>query len=176
MIIRTDGNLISYSAFEEGLRKTPTNDTFDEFLPAWINASNHAGSNEDWIRGMKKSLERIGKILGCKNYQQAAKRIFPEIINTMVVNMMSTSSEYRASEKMFQCIINLWRCYYHISNIFQILKNKIKQEIHDFVTRKDSVEKILVRILDGYLLIVRYYYQQIIIGINALLNLIKKVS
>ena len=140
-IITTDGNFISYSAFRDGLRHTPINDTFDEFLPAWINETDHAGKNEDWIHQMKKSLERMGKVLKCNNYQDAAKKFFPEIINSMIVNMMNRCSEYRASEKLFQCIINLWRCYYHISNLFPVLKNKIKEEIQNFYTNKMSQRK-----------------------------------
>jgi len=136
--LTTDGNYISHSAFagEAQLRTFPTKETFDAFLPAWINKTH--SSRPDWIKVLKKSLLDIGKTMGCKNESDAIQKIYPEIINNMVVKMMDASSDFRASESIFQCIVNLWRTFFYLTNAIPGLKDEIISKLRRFITVESS--------------------------------------
>ena len=85
--LSTDGAYISYGSFTDGLRQFPNKAQFDFFIPAWINPA-HACERHTWVEILKKSLRDIGKIMKCTNHLEAATKIYPELINTMVVKMM----------------------------------------------------------------------------------------
>jgi hypothetical protein len=59
--------------------------------------------------------------------------IFPEIINRMVVKMMDQSSDLRASENRFRCILNLWRTFYHIYVTMPGMRNTLTQKVKEFI-------------------------------------------
>lgn len=135
----TDGNYISSSAYDSGLRTYPTKETFDVFLPAWINKAH--SSKPDWMKTMKKSLADIGKRMDCKSELEAIQKIYPKVINTMVVKMMDATSDYRASENIFQCIVNLWRTFFYLVNVVPNLKDEITTKLKRFVTVESSRRK-----------------------------------
>jgi hypothetical protein len=123
-IITTDGNFISKAAFDSGLRQFPSKEAFDDFLPGWI-SDQHSQKNPAWIEEMKKSLQRIGTKLGCTNHADAVVALFPELLNTLVVEMMVATSDKRASEAIFQCITNIWRCFYYFADVMPGLRDRL---------------------------------------------------
>lgn len=110
--IFTDGDYISYTSYKGGLRQYPTNEKFQFFLPVWINID-HSSKQKKWLDAMDESIRDIGKYLGCVSKSSAILTIFPDLINTMIVKMMDKQSDVNASLKIFECIINTWRCFYY---------------------------------------------------------------
>ena len=125
----TDGSLISQEAYDSGLRVYPDKSPFDCFLPVWINRS-YSMDNNNWITKLKSSLQVIGKQLGCQCLNDAVLRIYPELINTLVVRMMDSSSDRKASEVIFQCILNLWRTFYYLVQVIGGLKPIVVSTYH----------------------------------------------
>lgn len=67
--------------------------------------------------------------------------VYPALINKMVVMMMDASSDKRASEHIFQCILNLWRTLYDISSWFDGLRAKIVDTVSLFVSDETTRRK-----------------------------------
>ena len=65
--------------------------------------------------------------------------VYPELINKMVVLMMDASSDKRASESIFQCIVNLWRTFsflsFHIDGLRAELVGSVQRFISDETSR-----------------------------------------
>lgn len=156
-LLSTDGNMISKGAyFDAGLRLSPNKEAFEEFIPAWIN-SDHAEKNDLWVEEMKNSIKRIAARIGIPVLENPANvmfvqqyqdslindilRIFPEIVNTMVVKMMDSSSDFRASERIFVCILSFWRCFYYLSLSIPGLRKKILSKVLPFITTENSRRK-----------------------------------
>jgi len=139
--LSTDGQFISETAYKEGLRTFPTKVTFQYFLPAWINKT-HSGK-ENWLSTLRASIFTIGKAIGCKLEQDAFLTIFPELINRMIVAMMDQSSDYRASETLFQCILNLWRTFFHVVETMPGLRPVVVQKIDAFVHQEAARRKTI---------------------------------
>uniref|UniRef100_A0A0G4HZ54 UBC core domain-containing protein n=1 Tax=Chromera velia CCMP2878 TaxID=1169474 RepID=A0A0G4HZ54_9ALVE len=140
--LMTDGNLISLGAFEGGLRQFPDKETFHAFLPAWIN-KDHAEKNENWKACLKKSVANIGSKTGFSPSTGSATlclSIFPELINTMVVRMMGAADDVRASERIFQCVLSLWRCFFYAKATLGSMREKVTKDVRDF-TQNPSVRR-----------------------------------
>lgn len=120
--LSTDGALISLTAYKSGLRQTPMKDSFSHFLPVWICPTHSVDS----ASGLWKSelMYRVG-VLGqeldelertesrnATNEQRFARyvlRVYPDLINLIIVRMMQPESDVRASERVFRVLIDLWR-------------------------------------------------------------------
>lgn len=86
----TPAELISKSAYDNGVRQSSNKQQFKYFLPAFINKS-HAEQNSKWKTTLRESLTVIGTseygnstgLLGKTAYQ-----LFSRLINTLVLEMM----------------------------------------------------------------------------------------
>lgn len=153
MVLSTDGNYISWQAWSNlGLRQYPTKESFEFFLPGWINPSHSVDSTRaNWLDICTRSIKQIGNKLGISNLTEAILRIFPDLINTMVVKIMDSRSDLRASNVVFRCLLNLWRTLICLvdSNppIYQAAKNRIKQFIENKAYRTKTSTPNLGNIL-----------------------------
>ena len=138
--LSTDCNLISRGAYDEGLRVQPNKDHFQFFLPSWIN-SDHAQNQTSWVQTLRKSIKEIGKHLELKSERDAVLFIFPEILNRMIVLMMDSTSDYRASENIFQCILNVWRTFLNITEQMPGLKEVLVTKLNNFINEEDCRRK-----------------------------------
>ena len=86
--LSTPGELLSWTAFKEGLRQSSTKIQFQYFLPAFINPD-HSINNPLWQKLMKSAVVKMGRVLYDTEFPaEAAYYIFPKLINTMVVEIM----------------------------------------------------------------------------------------
>jgi ubiquitin-protein ligase len=137
IFLGTDGNYIGFKSFTESkLRQYPNKDTFQHLLPAWINPS-HSSSSQ-WTTQLNKSLQDIGRDLKIINLEDIICRVLPDLINTMVVKIMDTRSDIRASNVVFKCLLNLWRILCYLVSTNSKLKQKIKKITNDFITDKKT--------------------------------------
>jgi hypothetical protein len=138
VFLSTDGNYISYSSyFKSKLRQYPTKESFDFFLPAWINPT-HSSNSSRWIKTLNLCLEQIGKSLQMKSLNETICRVYPDIINTMVVKIMDTRSDIRASNVVFRCLLNLIRTFGFFINSIPQIKLLIEQKLNQFIKDKSS--------------------------------------
>jgi len=139
--LTTDAQYISKSAYDGGLRQYPNKDFFQFFLPAWINPL-HSSESKEWFKALLSSINTIGKSLGSKSRSEAdcVLAVFPEIINRMVVEMMLLTGDKRASECIFQCILNLWRTFYYVAKNKPGMMTTLIQKINGFV--KDPKQRL----------------------------------
>ena len=133
--LSTDCNLISRGAYDEGLRVQPNKEGFQFFIPSWIN-SRHAMNKTAWVKTLRKSIKEIGKYLNLFNEKESILFIFPEILNRMIVLMMDSTSDYRASENIFQCILNIWRTFLYVVQHMPGLKEDIIKTLDDFIHKE----------------------------------------
>ena len=139
-ILYTDGDFISHTAYKDGLRLYPNKDTFQYFLPAWINPK-HAEEKQEWVKLIHESLTTLGKAMNLTNIDDIVLKIYPELINSLVVSMMDATSDVSASLKMFRCILNLWRTFYFLSFDDQRVRNTALRIVRTFISREDSRRK-----------------------------------
>ncbi len=80
------------------------------------------------------SIFEIGAVYSLgRNFNKCVMKIFPDLINTLVVQMMDSRSDIRASGLIFRCLLNLWRTFYHLISTNESLKNAILANIHEFI-------------------------------------------
>lgn len=141
VFLSTDGNYISYSAYsKQNLRQYPTKETFDYFLPAWINPT-HSSESAEWASTLKGSILGIGKSLSINSFDLAATRIYSDLINTMIVKIMDSRSDTRASSVVFRCLLNLIRTFGFLIDSTPSLKKSIETQLNQFITNKNSRTK-----------------------------------
>ncbi len=140
-ILCTDANYISKTAFfEDNLRVFPNKDTFRFFLPAFINIKHI--NTADWTNILTSSIFEIGSIYSLgHNFNNCVIKIFPDLINNLVVQMMDSHSDIRASELIFRCLLNLWRTFYHLISTNESLKNYILENVHQFIYNESKRNK-----------------------------------
>lgn len=155
--LSTDCNLISRGAYDEGLRVQPNKEQFQFFLPSWIN-SNHAQKNTNWVKILRKSIKEIGQHLGLSGEKESVMFIFPEILNRMIVLMMDVTSDYRASENIFQCILNIWRTALYVIEKLPGLKENIVTILNDFIDKEDCRRKSITPNI-GHTLIMATFFK-----------------
>ena len=142
IFLGTDGNYIGLKAYTESkLRQYPNKDIFQHLLPAWINPSH--SSLPQWAIQLNKSLQDIGRDLKITNLEDIICRVFPDLINTMVVKIMNNKSDIRASNVVFKCLLNLWRTLCYLISKNKRLKEKIKKLTNDFIADKKTRLKAL---------------------------------
>jgi ubiquitin-protein ligase len=130
--LSTDGNYISWKAYSElRLRQYPTKEKFDYWLPAWICPS-HSVDSPQWLEILNKSIVTIGKAIDINNLAEAIQRIYSDLINTMVVKIMDSRSDIRASGVVFKCLLNLWRTLICLVDSNPTLYEQIKKKITNF--------------------------------------------
>jgi ubiquitin-protein ligase len=140
-VLSTDGNYISWKAWKElGLRQYPTKENFDYFLPAWINQT-HSVNSENWLDVLNTCIKQIGQALGITRLQDSIARIFPDLINTMVVKIMDSRSDLRASNVVFRCLLNLWRTSICLVDSNEVISKLVKDTVNKFITNKSSRTK-----------------------------------
>lgn len=155
--LATDGELISISAYEGGLRQTPTKSTFEYFLPAFISPLHSTGSMQscgrDWEQCLIKSVILIGNAIrslgeskigigsGDVNIANMKRsrpfacfvlRIYSDIINSMVVKIMQPESDVRASERIFRVLIDCWRTLYWIKQNYPCVSEVVVARVKSF--------------------------------------------
>jgi ubiquitin-protein ligase len=141
VFLSTDGNYISYSAYSnQNLRQYPTKETFDFFLPGWINPV-HSSESVQWASVLKSCINQIGKSLSISSFDLAATRIYSDLINTMIVKIMDSRSDTRASSVVFRCLLNLIRTFGFLIDSTPSLKKSIETQLKQFITNKSSRTK-----------------------------------
>jgi ubiquitin-protein ligase len=138
-VLSTDGEYISYDAYlTEGLRQFVNKDSFDLFLPIWINQQ-HTELNERWLPTMMRCIQQFQCAVGM-GQQQTIIFVFCDLMNTMTVKMMDQRSDTKASLKIFSSIVNIWRCFYflsfHIREVRTTILTTVQQFISDPKTRR----------------------------------------
>ena len=138
VFLSTDGNYISYSAYSnQNLRQYPTKEKFDFFLPAWINPT-HSSESVQWASVLKASIVQIGKSLSISSFDSAVIRIYSDLINRMIVKIMDSRSDTRASSVVFRCLLNLIRTFGFFIDLSPSLKKSIETQLNQFITNKSS--------------------------------------
>jgi hypothetical protein len=89
-------------------------------------------------------LGAIGKALNIPRTPDVIIRVFSDLINTMVVKIMDSRSDLRASNVVFRCLLNLWRTCICLVDSDSRLYQMIKSKIQSFITTKSSRVKTLV--------------------------------
>ncbi|MEK0419556.1 MAG: hypothetical protein RIQ65_249 [Pseudomonadota bacterium] len=141
VFLSTDGNYISYSAYlKQNLRQYPNKETFDYFLPAWINPT-HSSESEEWPKVLKKCVLDINKSLQITSFNSGVVRIYSDLINTMIVKIMDSRSDTRASTVVFRCLLNLIRTFGYLIDLIPELKKSIETQLNQFITNKTSRTK-----------------------------------
>ncbi len=141
VFLSTDGNYISYSAYSnQNLRQYPTKETFEYFLPAWINPT-HSSESVEWTKVLRSSITGIGKSLQINSFDLAATRIYSDLINTMIVKIMDSRSDIRASSVVFRCLLNLIRTFGFLIDSTPSLKKSIETQLNQFISNKSSRTK-----------------------------------
>jgi len=141
LFLSTDGNYISYSAFTKlNLRQYPTKESFDFFLPAWVNPT-HSSESTQWISVLKSCINQIGKSLSIDSFDSSVIRIYSDLINTMIVKIMNSRSNIRASSVVFRCLLNLIRIFGFLIDSIPSLKQSIELKLNQFITNKSSRTK-----------------------------------
>jgi ubiquitin-protein ligase len=155
--LSTDGELVSISAFEDGLRQTPTKAPFEYFLPAYICPTHSTESlltcGRDWEQCIAKSIIQIGNVIrGIKerkidigkgpidlvamkenpNFANFVLRIYSDIINSLVVKIMQPESDVRASERVFRILMDCWRALYWFKQNYACVKAAVVSRVKSF--------------------------------------------
>ncbi len=140
--LRTDGEYISYDAYKDGLKQFADKESFDKFLPIWVNKK-HSENNPLWLPAMMECLQSLQSSLETTDIIETAIFVFCDLINTMTVKMMDQSSDTKASLKIFSCIVNIWRCFYYLSysipQLRSTVRNKVVMFIEDDSTRRKDI-------------------------------------
>ena len=146
--LSTDGALISKGSFDSGLRQSPSKTPFEAFLPVWICPS-HSSSRKDCLQWKDVLCERIC-ILGQALTDLESKgqravlpadvqfagfvlRIYPDLINMLIVRMMQPDSDVRASERTFRVLVDFWRTFMYLAEEFPLVKLQAVEAIRQFV-------------------------------------------
>lgn len=142
VFLSTDGNYISYSAYsKQNLRQYPTKETFEYFLPAWINPT-HSSESAAWAKVLKDSISGIGASLQINSFDSGVIRIYSDLINTMIVKIMDSRSDTRASSVVFRCLLNLIRTFGYLIDLSPSLKKSIETQLNQFISNKTSRTKV----------------------------------
>lgn len=86
----TPAELISKSAYDNGIRQSSNKQEFKYFLPAFINKT-HAEKNPQWKTTLRETLTTIGTSeygYSTSLIAKTAHELFSRLINTLVVEMM----------------------------------------------------------------------------------------
>lgn len=142
--LTTDGSMLSHESFEEGVRMTPMKDSFNHFLPLWITPIHSLDNpNSDWKTLMCRSVAQLGRALhmpDCRvnSYQESEAfarvvlRVYPDLINIMIVKMMQPTSELCVSERLFRVLMDFWRTLYWFFSDFPLVKLLLQRTLMDF--------------------------------------------
>jgi hypothetical protein len=105
----TAGELLSYEAYQGGLRQSTDKTPFEFFLPVWINQT-HAASNAQWSQVLQQSYLTIGKkVFDVSGEDAAILEVFPRLINQLIVEMMRPDQEKTEAIATFEALCNSWR-------------------------------------------------------------------
>ena len=143
--ITTDGALISIGAFTSGLRQTPMKERFEWFLPVFLCPSHSIDGpratewkNETINRVSIIGAELVPKGGGLSDY---VVRIFPDLMNILIVRMMQPESDIRASERTFRVLIDIWRTFVWFADEYPSIKNRIATTLSLFVSEPERRTK-----------------------------------
>uniref|UniRef100_A0A6B2KY89 UBC core domain-containing protein n=1 Tax=Arcella intermedia TaxID=1963864 RepID=A0A6B2KY89_9EUKA len=119
-------DLISYEAYKQlGVRKSVWKEPFSGWLPVYINRK-HA------LRAVPLAKESLSQIHNSPSFNpQYALTIFPKLMNTMVVMMMS--GNLHASMKALEGYCQFHRFFLHFVEEYPALLGKIEGTIEGFI-------------------------------------------
>ncbi|CAM9284697.1 unnamed protein product, partial [Ectocarpus fasciculatus] len=142
--ISTDGALISLDAFNSGLRQTPMKEAFEWFLPAFL-CPMHSVSGprtSAWKAEIVSRVTEIGRALQPGGtFEDYVLRLYPDLMNTLIVQMMQPQSDVRASERIFRVLIDIWRSFLWLSDEFPSVKRKAISSLSSFAKNPQSRNK-----------------------------------
>ena len=142
--ISTDGALISLDAFTGGLRQTPMKETFEWFLPAFLCPAHSTGGPRAaaWKTEIVARVTEIGRVLQPGGtFEDFVLRLYPDLMNTLIVQMMQPHSDVRASERIFRVLIDIWRSFLWLSDEFPSVKRKAVFSLSSFARNPQSRNK-----------------------------------
>ena len=129
----TDAEFISFDAFKDGLRSFPTKETFHYFIPAWI-CKEHA-TTTSFTQALDKFHQAFKAECNITAEVEVIMRIYPDLINGMIVKLMDKTSDLKVSFKCFTCLLNVWRVFLYLVRDRKIsdLQQSVEYQVNQFV-------------------------------------------
>eukprot|EP00929_Paragymnodinium_shiwhaense_P039282 TRINITY_DN2065_c0_g1_i2.p1 TRINITY_DN2065_c0_g1~~TRINITY_DN2065_c0_g1_i2.p1 ORF type:complete len:614 (-),score=143.84 TRINITY_DN2065_c0_g1_i2:327-2168(-) len=132
--VTTAGELLSQSAYVEGLRQNTNKSSFEFFLPVWINAQ-HASESEEWRRALRTSYMQIGQqALEVTLEDDCILQVFPRLINQMIVEMMKPDADKSEAIATFEALCNFWRTFRWLVDTKKTVSDRLRKALTSFVT------------------------------------------
>merc|ERR1712048_545647 len=132
--LATAGELLSKSAFDEGLRQNTNKSAFEFFLPVWINAQ-HASSSAQWQQVLRTSYKQIGQqALGATTDEECVLEVFPRLINQMIVEIMRPDAPKSEAIATFEALCNFWRTLGWLVDSSNALRARLQKTLSNFVS------------------------------------------
>jgi hypothetical protein len=137
----TAGELLSYEAYQGGLRQSTDKTPFEFFLPVWINQT-HAASNAQWSQVLQQSYLTIGKkVFDVSGEDAAILEVFPRLINQLIVEMMRPDQEKTEAIATFEALCNSWRTMRWLVDTRPSLRAKMLKTLSAFVSDENARHK-----------------------------------
>jgi len=130
--LTTPAELLSAEAFDNGLRLSTTKAPFEEFLPAFINPV-HASKSKQWVTRLKATVLKLGTLYGVSTLQEASLSVFPKLINTMLVDIMSPETSKSAAIAYFEALLSFWRTFHFLLTSDKLMASQCRERLNSFV-------------------------------------------
>ena len=131
--LSTPAELLSVVAFDEGLRQSTLKLPFEAFLPAFINPK-HSCTSQDWVTRLQQVVHALGKHYNCKNLNESALAVFPKLINTLLVEIMSPATPKSMALAYFEALLSFWRTFYFLMVRVPAMAQACCERLHAFTT------------------------------------------
>ena len=131
--LSTPAELLSVVAFDEGLRQSTLKLPFEAFLPAFINPK-HSCTSQDWVTRLQQVVHALGKHYNCKNLNESALAVFPKLINTLLVEIMSPDTPKSMAIAYFEALLSFWRTFYFLMVRVPAMAQACCERLHAFTT------------------------------------------
>jgi uncharacterized membrane protein YgcG len=135
--LSTPAELLSVNAFDDGLRQSTSKAPFQTFLPAFINPK-HASSNPAWVRRLHVVVLELGKHYNCVGLAASALSVFPKLINTLLVEIMSPETPKTAAIAYFEALLSFWRTFHFLLVSDSTMADACRRRLEAFTTTESQ--------------------------------------